>query len=125
MRFLRRKVDLRHLKWWWQRRTRGWDDRDLWSLDYTLAKWILPRLIEFQKVSIGIPIMNDIDFNLDGTVKDYKVSEQKWYTAQGKMIKAFQHMVKDGEGKILSPEDYREIDEGLDAFRRYLTNLWW
>ena len=38
---------LRNLKYFWQRRTRGWDDSDLYSLDYTIAKFVLPRLKVF------------------------------------------------------------------------------
>ena len=35
--------------------TRGWSDRDLWSLDYTIAKFALPRLIELKKQMHGVP----------------------------------------------------------------------
>ena len=32
------------LKRLYQRLTRGWDDSDTWSLDYTLYQWLLPIL---------------------------------------------------------------------------------
>jgi hypothetical protein len=41
---LRILPDVRAAQWALQRRTRGFDDRELWSLDITLARWLLPRL---------------------------------------------------------------------------------
>ncbi len=41
--------DWRRLRWWCQRRTRGFDARELWSLDISLAKHILPRLEAFRR----------------------------------------------------------------------------
>ncbi len=40
--------DTRHFKWWCQRRSRGFDDRELWNLDNSLATWLLPRLKAFR-----------------------------------------------------------------------------
>lgn len=48
-------IDKRHLKWWWQRRTRGFDDRDLWSFDVTIAEFILPRMKRFRNHHMGHP----------------------------------------------------------------------
>jgi hypothetical protein len=45
----------RHIKWWWQRRTRGFDDRELWNLDVTIAKFILPRLKRYKDMTSGAP----------------------------------------------------------------------
>jgi hypothetical protein len=34
-------------KWFFQRRIRGFDDRELWSLEDTFYNWLLPRLESF------------------------------------------------------------------------------
>ena len=41
----------RRLKWFIQRRRRGFDDRELWSLDHTIARYVYPRLKAFNKLS--------------------------------------------------------------------------
>jgi len=37
------KLHPREIKWIWQRMSRGFSDKDLWSLDYTIGDFILPR----------------------------------------------------------------------------------
>ncbi len=114
---------LRSLKYWWQRRTRGWDDTDLWSLDYTIAKYILPRLRMFIDVKIGVPCTLG-GFDLDDSV-GYKNAEVEWNRIITKMIVAFELIIRDGNGEFLSNEEYKLIDEGLNLFAKYLRNLWW
>lgn len=46
---------VQYLRFWWQRRTRGWDDSELWSLDYTIAKFALPRLRGFRQIMASHP----------------------------------------------------------------------
>ena len=41
---------------WWDRRTKGFDESETWSLDYSLSKLIAPRIEMFMKFSdFGIP----------------------------------------------------------------------
>lgn len=44
----------RRLRFLYQRWTRGFDDSELWSLDYTLAHWLLPRFLRFRDITSGI-----------------------------------------------------------------------
>lgn len=39
-------------KWFFQRRIRGFDDRELWSLDDTFYNWLYVRLKRFMEVNI-------------------------------------------------------------------------
>ena len=43
----------RKIKFFFQRRIRGFDDSEIWDLDYSFMKWLLPRLKRFQEVSDG------------------------------------------------------------------------
>lgn len=45
----------RRIKWFFQRRFRGFDDRELWNIDETFYKWLLPRLKVFQMKTCGYP----------------------------------------------------------------------
>jgi len=38
-----------------QRLTRGWDDSDTWSLDVSVAKFLLPRLKRYRELRQGVP----------------------------------------------------------------------
>ena len=44
------------IKYWYQRRNRGWDDSETWGLDTTLAFWIVPRLKRLKEVTNGKPL---------------------------------------------------------------------
>jgi len=80
-----------------QRITRGFDYTELWNLDGTIAKFILPRLIAF---------------------KDAIHHEPSMYKELDKMILAFEE---------LSKEDYvinGVISKGLKSFIKHFDNLW-
>jgi len=32
------------IKWWWQRVTRGYDDRDVWNLNIAIIDFVTPRI---------------------------------------------------------------------------------
>lgn len=88
--------------------------RETWSLDITIAKYILPRLKAFRKDVCGYPSSLG--------------SKKKWYEIIDKMILSFQLIVDE---KIFDTmyEDERQkventINEGLNLFREYYFNLW-
>lgn len=90
--------DHRHDQWKFQRETRGFDDTELWNLDVTIAKFILPRLIAFRE----------------------SVCEEESETVWDKMIFAFDFVINgrfDREGMI-------KVNEGLDLFRKHYLGLW-
>lgn len=37
------KVVKRDIKYWFQRRTRGWSDDETWNLDWNFFKWVNSR----------------------------------------------------------------------------------
>jgi hypothetical protein len=138
-----------------QRIMRGFDDTELWNLDYTMAKYILPRLIEFRKVMNGYP----------ATIETF----EEYAEIVDKMIYAFDHIVNtneydkklekefdidfskcqyhrpikqpDGSYRLEPTENYDsekftkyheaqkeindKIDEGLSLFGKYFRALWW
>lgn len=83
--------------------------RDTWSLDYAIAKFTLPRLICFKKVNNGHP---------------YTLTSQEWDEILDKMIIAFDFIANTGIWDT-TPEQEKQIDEGLDLFRKYYFDLWW
>lgn len=94
----------RRIRWIWQKITRGFTDCDLWDLDHTIAKFVLPRLKAFKKQLHGYPSGLD---------------EKQWDAIIGKMIVAFEHIIKEDDWTHA-----KEVDEGLELFGLYFQNLW-
>ena len=77
---------------------------ELWGLDYTLAKYILPRLIKFKE-------------NVEGHPSN--ITWEEYLVVLDKMIWSFNYVVKDVKGQ----EDDR-CQEGLHLFAEYFRSLW-
>ena len=92
-----------------QRLERGFDDSETWSLDSTIARFILPRLMRFREVNMGYPS---------------SISEQEWNDILDRMILAFSLLAGDA-AFLTGKEDQKKIDEGLDLFAKWYTSLWW
>ena len=45
----------RIIKFFFQRLTRGWDDRETWDFQESFLKWALPRLKRVKDISIAFP----------------------------------------------------------------------
>lgn len=104
----------RSIRFWWQRRTRGWDDSETWNLDTSFEEWILPRLKRYRELYCGYPSYT---------------TEQEWQLIVDKMILAFQLRkdLRDDWSIELErdPDIQQAIAEGLDLFREHYFALWW
>jgi hypothetical protein len=99
----------RSFRFFLQRRTRGWDDGDTFSLDYSLAKVILPRLKRFKKLTIAVPC---------------ELEEKEWHDILDKMIAAFEFSGSESRWSA-DQEEFLKHQEGLDLFAQYYWALWW
>lgn len=121
--------------YFFQRRFRGWDDSDTWSLDYVIAKFIVPRLKRFKELKTGWP--NNIVGESD------KDCEEQWNQILDKMIRGFEWILMEDDYVHQSFQDNklpydkkmadvqkrlkkvdREVKEGLDLFKKYFRGLW-
>lgn len=127
--------------------------KELWNLDYTVAKFVLSRLIKFKENSLGFPGYDEAD------------TMNKWQDILQKMITAFEYIVTDDDWWVDDPRyDYSDgihieidkdkktlfhfriddwakeiennrdteqdrrneaIKEGLELFSKYFRHLWW
>lgn len=99
----------RSIKFWWQRRTRGWDDSETWSLDASLAKLIIPRLKRFREVTIAYP---------------HELTFKEWQSILDKMIDSFEWFASDARFDY-KPGEYEKAQEGVELFAKYYGGLWW
>lgn len=81
---------------------------ELWNLDFTLARFILPRLVAFRSETVSYPLDADPD--------QYKQDLDT-------MIAAFKLILKDD---ILTGEkEMYTIETGLALFAKHFRSLWW
>ena len=85
-----------------QRLERGFDDTELWNLDSTILKFVLPRLKRFKECTCGYP----------GNFS----SQEEWLECIQKMIDSIEGILGD---------EYNADYEGFELFKKYFFNLWW
>lgn len=104
----------RAIRFWWQRRTRGFDDSITWSLDYSMAKWMLPRLKVYRKFA---------DKYLDTKCEDEDMTHVEMVD---EIIFAFEKEVEtDGAIYILDEKETERAFKGWELFGKYVQTLWW
>jgi hypothetical protein len=101
---------IKKIHYWWQRRTRGWDDTETYSLDYSLAKLIIPRLKRFKELKGGCP--GDLTY-------------EEWDQQLDKMIFAFEFLGSDERWGCYDEEIWDRVAQGLKLFYKRYMNLWW
>lgn len=98
-----------------QRMTRGFDDTELWNLDYTIIKFILPRLKEFKNLS-------------KGSYPSEVGTEEKWQEILEKIIIGLEYYLE--KDKVIDITDNEAngrmfvMEEAFDLFRKHFSDLW-
>ncbi|EGT3606827.1 hypothetical protein FKF97_10520 [Clostridium perfringens] len=89
-------------------------EEELWSLDATLAKYILPRLEKYRSMErMGYPS------KLSG--------EKEWNEILDKMIYAFKYVLKRDSLNFnydIEKERIEKYKEGMSLFAEYFMELW-
>jgi len=93
--------------WKEQQKQFGFDDRQLWGLDMTIATFVYPRLIRFKEIVISYP---------NG------LTMQKWYDALDKMIEGFRLIILDQT--VYTQEELDIQTEAIQLFSKYYFDLW-
>ena len=102
------KEDKREIDFIKQRIERGFDDSETWSLRDTIALFILPRLKRYQEIA------NDFLKRDDELVNDIDC-----------FIKAMELVSRDNGSCIHTPEEEKQMFEGLEKFPKIFMSLWW
>tara|TARA_Y100000310_G_scaffold116887_1_gene115559 strand:+ start:162 stop:668 length:507 start_codon:yes stop_codon:yes gene_type:complete len=111
-RFLDGYVFIAHrwVYWGWQKLTRGFSDRAMWSLDHTCTDFILPRLKAFRYSKLnGTPMLDGYEHEQSDL--DFKKMTREWEEILDKMILAFEYHQKVGADIDFGLVDY-EITDG-------------
>lgn len=107
----------------------GFCDYEFYSLDYSMALYIYPRLCQFKEkyAKYGTPGCLCIDEE-GNDIKD-RDTHKEWLEILDKMILSFQYIIKEPETEEWKSLGYQEqskiIQEGLELFAKYYRDLWW
>lgn len=106
----------RSLLFWWQRRTRGWDDSDTWNLDSTIAEFVLPRLRRFRELNNGI-WANPDTAESDEPYTENAINDIEWLLNV--------HASEEGTWQLTTPELQERYNKASKLFAENFGNLWW
>jgi len=95
--------------------TYGVDPRECFSLDYTFALWLYPRLIVYKRDA-----MTMIDLNYERVEIDGVVYSELWCI--DRMIELLEKFLKDEHD--MTEEDIM-LDEFMNIFSKCWRFLWW
>lgn len=94
------------LKFFFQRVFRGWDDREVYNMDYELIKWFIPRLKRFKEITTTYPA----GYN---SITDWKNE-----------IQSIIDIMEDVYNRYWDLHDLEQKDKIFDWIRKNITNLW-
>lgn len=95
----------------YQRVRYGFELRESWGLDYSIAKFTLPRLQMMRNNSIGYPI---------------SLKEAEWNAVLDKIIYSLEMIILDTEECLKLPEEvWDDVQKGLDLFGKHFRSLWY
>lgn len=101
----------RALKHFWQRRVKGWDDSDTWSLDYKIIEFTLPRLKRYKEIAAHKVTPGSVETN------------EEWVAIVESMI-TYMELYIEHDGWV--PSEFKEeYDKGRENFFKYFHALWW
>lgn len=101
---------LRNIKYWSQRKIRGWSDADAWDVGFFVSKKTLPVLKKYRENLISHPASMTIE---------------EWERIVDKIIEAMEIHIKDLDSlDYVSPDDYMKMLEGFNLFGKYFVNFW-
>lgn len=120
--------------WEYQRRTRGFDDTELWNLDSTIVKFILPRLKVFRDQCHGTP--GNIIYEIGGDEafqkhdeETHRKADERWMEILDTIIWSLENYDNEPECKDREKwlDEYHKwkdkINEGLMLLAKYLGNI--
>lgn len=99
------------LTWFFQRRIRGWDDRELWNLDSTFARYMLPRLKRFKETTDGYP---------------GELTEQQWDAILEEIIWSLEYILGDQWHEDHTQWELNEArcSAGCELLGKWMRGMW-
>ena len=111
----------RDIKYWFQRRIRGWSDDETWNLDYEFIKWVNSRFKKYKERAIGTVDLEYHKFK-------YKRKEYTQLQLIDRVIELTDEMLTDEYWDLMYTDAGRlkkNKDEVFDIFKLIYGVMWW
>jgi len=120
-------------KWFYQRGSRGWSDRSVWSIDTWLVDNLIPMLERLKNNKMGTPMSmfkkkDGVDKDGNPTDEASVLAEQRWENVLGEIIYGLKC------AKTIQNYDYEDKEEvkkltkssqrSFELIGKHLFNLW-
>jgi len=102
----------RDFRFFWQRRTQGWDDSETWNLDVEIARFAVPRLKVFRQQIHSHP--PDLTF-------------EEWQAKLDEVIWALEHYANPDKFERsvgFTDDDWKRLKYAMKTFGRRFGDLW-
>lgn len=93
--------DSRSEDWKKQRKERGFDSSELWSLGDTIVKFSLPRIKEMQRIESEV----NADYNA--------------------LIEGLEIFIRSNGNRIFTNKEEKKVQKALDLFGKMLPGMWY
>jgi hypothetical protein len=115
----------RKIKWWFQKRIRGFSDSELWDLTTTISKFIIPRLEEFKPKTYPYEFKSGEEWDLiiKKMIWSFKFSLYI-HNFDNKYIKDMNFSENDYFDKEKNRLLIKKYKEGIKLFSKYYMDLW-
>lgn len=114
-------IIIRNIKYWFQRRIKGWSDDETWNLDYEFMKWINSRFKKYKEKAIGTVDLKYHKFK-------YKRKEYTQLQLIDRVIELTDEILTDEYWNLIYTDAERlgKIeDEVFDIFKLIYGVMWW
>ena len=105
---LSNKDDKREKDFKKQRIERGFDDTETWSLRDTIANFIIPRLERYEEIA-----------------NNFLQREPELINEINDFLVAMKLVARDNGSLILTDDEEKQLEKGLDVFPKIFMSLWW
>lgn len=110
----------RNIKYWIQRRTRGWSDDECWNLDWEFIKWVNVRLKQYKYDASKVVDLESHKFR-------YKGRKYTQLELINKVIRITEEIKK--EDNFYNYNNFENINkkknEMFDILKIIFWTLWW
>lgn len=114
-------IIIRNIKYWFQRRTRGWSDDETWNLNYEFILWLNSRFKKYREQAIKI-------VNLEYYKFEYKDKTYTQLQVIDRIIELTDYIINnDYYEMIWSDVERLEAmkNEIFDLFKMSFGAMWW
>lgn len=115
------RIIIRNIKYWFQRRTRGWSDDETWNLNYEFILWLNSRFKKYREQAIKMVDLEYYRF-------EYKDNVYTQLQVIDRIIELTDYIINNDYYEMMwSNVEHLEAmkNEIFDLFKMSFGAMWW